>query len=70
MQHAGDMTMPGMVMSPAYFKRPDTLLGASMRRTLLPITSPSAVSVSRSAAAGSRPFCTSRANSTASKIFW
>ena len=48
--------------------RPDTLLGASMRRTALPMTA-SSVSVSINAVAGRRPFWTSRASSTASKIF-
>ena len=63
-------SMPGMIMSPAYLRRPDTLLGVSMRRTFLPMKSPCSASISASAVAGRRPFCTSRASSTASKIFW
>ena len=63
-------SMPGITMSPAYLNAPDTLLGASMRRTLAPMKRPSCASASASALAGMRPLSTSRASSTASKIFW
>ncbi len=37
-EHEQEMqSMPGMVMSPAYLRRPVTLLGASMLRTSLPM---------------------------------
>ena len=48
-------SMCGITMSPAYLSAPDTLLGASMRRTLAPMKAPSAGSSSASALAGRRP---------------
>ncbi len=48
-------SMCGITMSPAYFSAPDTLLGASRRRTLAPMKAPSAGSSSASALAGRRP---------------
>src|SRR6516162_8655574 len=53
-------SMPGIVMSPAYLRRPETLLGVSMRRTFFPMKSPCSTSSSRRAATGRLPFCTSR----------